>query len=65
MRVSLLTGEVKLKRHDNPDWERAQLNFPIVEGDTLSTATDSRLEIQAPQTHSRWPKLNSANRDAA
>src|SRR5688572_29796885 len=51
MRVSLLTGEVKLKRHDNPDWERAQLNFPIVEVDTLSTATDSRLEIQVGPTN--------------
>ena len=51
MRVSLLTGEVKLKRHDNPDWERAQLNFPIVEGDTLSTAADSRLEIQVGATN--------------
>ena len=46
MRVSLLTGEVKLQRHDNPDWERVQLNYPVVEGDTLSTQDDSRLEIQ-------------------
>src|SRR5688500_19110837 len=51
MRVSLLTGEVKLKRHDNPDWERAQLNFPIVEGDTLSTAADARLEIEVGPAH--------------
>ena len=46
MRVRMLTGEVKLQRHDNPDWERAQLNYPLVEGDTLSTGADSRLEMQ-------------------
>ncbi len=35
-----------MQRHDPPDWERAQLNYPVVEGDTLSTGDDSRLEIQ-------------------
>src|SRR5688500_13661443 len=48
-RISLITGEVNLKRSGNTDWERARLNFALVEGDTISTgATDaqSRLEIQ-------------------
>ncbi|MDQ3805624.1 MAG: FecR family protein, partial [Acidobacteriota bacterium] len=46
MRVSLLKGEVSLRRADNIEWERARLNVPLVEGDTLATGPDSRLEIQ-------------------
>ena len=46
VRISLIAGEVTLKRQGNTDWERARLNFPLVEGDTLSTDRDSRLEIQ-------------------
>jgi len=46
VRISLISGDVSLKRRDNTDWERARLNFPLVEGDTLSTDRESRLEIQ-------------------
>jgi hypothetical protein len=46
LRVSLLKGEVSLQRSGNVAWERARLNTPLVEGDTLSTGRDSRLEIQ-------------------
>src|SRR6476646_2480069 len=46
VRISLISGEVKLKRKGNAEWERARLNFPLVEGDTLATDRDSRLEIQ-------------------
>ena len=46
VRVSLITGEVNLKRNGNQDWERARLNYPLVEGDTVSTDNDSRMEIQ-------------------
>src|SRR5688572_20512327 len=46
VRVSLIDGEVNLKRHGNQDWERTRLNYPVVEGDTLATGKDSRLEIQ-------------------
>ena len=35
VRISLIAGEVTLKRQGNTDWERARLNFPLVEGDTL------------------------------
>ncbi len=45
-RISLISGEVNLKRKGNTDWERARLNFPLVEGDTLATDRESRLEIQ-------------------
>ena len=46
MRISLLRGEVRLRRAGNQEWETARLNLPLVEGDTLTTARDSRLEIQ-------------------
>ena len=48
LRVSLIKGEVRsLLRAGENEWERARLNTPLVEGDTLSTGRDSRLEIQA------------------
>lgn len=46
IRISLIKGEITLKRKDNTDWERAQLNFPLVEGDTVATDRESQLEIQ-------------------
>jgi hypothetical protein len=46
VRLSLIDGEVNLKRNGNQDWERARVNYPLVEGDTLATGKDSRLEIQ-------------------
>ncbi|PYS67763.1 MAG: hypothetical protein DMF69_22120, partial [Acidobacteria bacterium] len=46
VRISLISGEVSLKRKGNTDWERARLNFPLVEGDTVATDRESRLEIQ-------------------
>mgnify|MGYP003286582420 CR=1 FL=1 len=46
VRISLMDGEVNLKRFGNQDWERTRLNYPLVEGDTLATGKDSRLEIQ-------------------
>jgi hypothetical protein len=47
LRVSLLKGEVTLQRAGSDEWETAQLNSPLVEGDTLATGRDARLEIQA------------------
>lgn len=46
VRMSLLSGEVTLRRAGSKEWERATLNLPLVEGDTLLTGRDSRLEIQ-------------------
>ena len=46
VRISLITGEVNLKRNGNSDWERARLNYPLVEGDTIATDKESRMEIQ-------------------
>jgi len=45
-RISMLDGQVSLKRSDSTDWEAAKLNYPLVEGDTVSTAAHSNLEIQ-------------------
>ena len=49
VRVSLIDGEANLKRQDSQDWERTRLNYPLVEGDTLTTGKESRLEIQNDQ----------------
>ncbi len=46
VRISLIDGEVNLKRNGNTDWERAKLNFPLVEGDMVATTDHSRAEIQ-------------------
>jgi len=40
VRISLITGEVSLKRNGDKDWERARLNTPLVEGDAISTDRD-------------------------
>jgi FecR protein len=46
VRISMMDGEVNLKRNGNQDWETARLNYPLVEGDTVNTGNDGRLEIQ-------------------
>ena len=46
-RVTLIRGNVQLKRSGSRTWETAHVNVPLVEGDTLATAgMDARLEIQ-------------------
>ncbi len=46
IRISLIKGEITLKRQGNTDWERARVNFPLLEGDTVATDRESQLEIQ-------------------
>src|SRR5688572_16907527 len=46
VRVSLMVGDVQLKRNESKQWELIRLNYPLVEGDTVSTGKDSQLEIQ-------------------
>lgn len=46
VRVSLIHGDVSLRRAGSKKWERATLNLPLVEGDRLATGQDSRIEIQ-------------------
>jgi hypothetical protein len=45
-RVSLVRGDVSVRRAGDDKWERAALNLPLVEGDRLATGADSHLEIQ-------------------
>jgi hypothetical protein len=45
-RISLLAGDVSLRRAGSNKWERAALNTPLVEGDRLATGAASRVEIQ-------------------
>ncbi|HEY1402522.1 MAG TPA: DUF6600 domain-containing protein, partial [Pyrinomonadaceae bacterium] len=46
MRVSLLSGDVSLRRAGSKNWEKAALNLPLVEGDRLATGAGARVEIQ-------------------
>ena len=46
VRISLLNGDVNLKRKESQDWEVARLNAPLVEGDTIATGNGARAEIQ-------------------
>ena len=45
-RLSLIRGDVSLRRTGSDKWERAALNVPLVEGDRLATGAGARLEIQ-------------------
>jgi hypothetical protein len=46
VRVSMIRGDVSLRRAGSKNWEKAALNLPLVEGDRLATGADARLEIQ-------------------
>lgn len=46
VRVSMMRGDVSLRRAGSKNWEKASLNLPLVEGDRLATGADARLEIQ-------------------
>jgi hypothetical protein len=46
VRVSLLRGDVSLRRAGSKNWEKATLNLPLVEGDRLATGAGAHLEIQ-------------------
>jgi FecR protein len=45
-RISLLSGDVSLRRAGQNDWEHAALNLPLVEGDRIATGAGARVEIQ-------------------
>ena len=45
-RISLIKGDVSLLRAGSKKWERAALNFPLVEGDRLATGDGARVELQ-------------------
>ena len=45
-RISLLSGDVQVRRAGSDEWESASVNLPLVEGDLLATGKDARLEVQ-------------------
>ena len=53
-RVSFVRGDVKVRRSGEDEWETADLNLPLVEGDELTTGADGRVELQfGSKTHLR------------
>ena len=53
-RISLIRGDVQVRRGGSAEWERATLNLPLVEGDEITTGDESRVEIQFNvHTHAR------------
>jgi hypothetical protein len=45
-RISLMNGEVSVKRGDASDWVAGVINAPLLSADRVSTAPNSRAEIQ-------------------
>lgn len=45
-RVSLAKGDVTLRRGESGDWMQAQVNSPLVEGDSIAAGAGSRAEVQ-------------------
>ncbi|MBI3471417.1 MAG: FecR domain-containing protein, partial [Candidatus Solibacter usitatus] len=45
-RLSVLTGDVSVRRGDSGDWVAAALNAPLVVGDRVLTGPNSRAELQ-------------------
>ena len=53
-RISYLSGDIRIRRLESEEWEKATLNLPIVEGDEITSAGDSRFEVQFDRsTHLR------------
>ena len=56
-RISFVKGDVKVRRSGEDEWETADLNLPLVEGDELTTGVDGRVELQfGPKSHLRADK---------
>jgi hypothetical protein len=45
-RISLMDGEVSVKRGDASDWVAGVINAPLLSADRISTAPNSRAEVQ-------------------
>jgi hypothetical protein len=45
-RISLMDGEVSVKRGDASDWVAGVINAPLLSADSISTAPNSRAEVQ-------------------
>jgi hypothetical protein len=69
-RLSVLRGDVDIKRADSNDTVAGAVNAPVSEGDYVTTRADSRVEIQygfgsairvAPDTQLRFTHLDPTN----
>lgn len=67
-RVSLTNGDVTLRRGESGDWVQAQVNSPLVEGDSIAAGAGSRAEVQldysnllrlGPETEVRMANLEN------
>jgi len=45
-RVGIINGQVSLMRGDSGEWVAAIVNAPVMQGDTVATAGQSRAEVQ-------------------
>src|ERR1700730_2731243 len=45
-RISLMNGEVSVRRGDSADWVAGVINAPLLADDRISTGPNSRAEIQ-------------------
>jgi hypothetical protein len=45
-RVGIINGQVSLMRGDSGEWVAAIVNAPVMQGDTVATAANSRTEVQ-------------------
>lgn len=45
-RISLMNGQVSVQRGDSGDWVAGVVNAPLIAGDRVATAANSRAEIQ-------------------
>lgn len=55
VRISFLSGDVQIRRVSEdgqpPEWEKAVLNLPLVEGDEIATGPETLVEIQLDSTN--------------
>ena len=46
VRLSLISGDVSVRRHDSEEWEKGRSNTPLVEGDTITVdSSDGHLTV--------------------
>ncbi len=45
-RLSMIHGDVSTRRGDSGEWSAAQVNAPVIAGDSVSTGDKSRVELQ-------------------
>ncbi|HQZ82302.1 MAG TPA: FecR domain-containing protein [Pyrinomonadaceae bacterium] len=53
-RISKLKGDAQIRRRDALEWEQADDNLPLVEGDELVTSKSARIEIQFDRNTYLW-----------